>query len=155
MERLKPGDPAPDFELPAAEGRHRLSDHRGEWVVLYFYPRDFTGGCTREACDFRDALASRTIDATVLGVSPDDPATHRRFQEEYELPFPLLADEDHAVAEAYGAYGEKNAYGKKSMGVLRSTFIIDPEGIVRRAFYDVRSGGHAERVAEESAKLRA
>lgn len=155
MDRLREGDDAPSFELPSEEGPQSLDAHRGEWVVLYFYPRDFTSGCTQEACDFRDALANRNMNATVLGVSPDDVESHRRFKEEHQLPFTLLADEDHRVAEAYGAYGEKTVFGKKGTGIIRSTFLIDPEGKIRKTYYDVRSSGHASQVAEDLARLQA
>lgn len=154
MNPLAEGDPAPDFELDSEHGPQRLKDHRGAWVVLYFYPRNFTSGCTQEACDFRDALAERSMDATVLGVSPDDVDSHRKFKDEHRLPFTLLADEDHEVARAYGAYGEKNAFGKKSTGVIRSTFVIDPEGRVRKAYRGVSSAGHAAEVARELAALQ-
>lgn len=154
MPRLERGDEAPTFTLPSDSGDTNLRDLRGEWVVLYFYPRDFTGGCTEEACDFRDAIAERTLDATVLGVSPDDVARHRTFKEAHGLSFPLLADEDHAVAKAYGAYGEKTSSGKKTEGTIRSTFVIDPEGVVREAYYGVKSTGHVARVAEDLSALR-
>lgn len=154
MPTLQEGDRAPDFDLPADEGRVSLRDLRGAWVVMYFYPRDFTGGCTQEACDFRDALAADHIDATVLGVSPDDVDSHRAFREAHGLSFPLLADEDHVVAKAYGAYGEKVRDGQTRMGIIRSTFVIDPDGVVRKAFYGVEAGGHAADVAEALRTLR-
>lgn len=154
MDRLVAGNRAPDFDLPAEGGNRSLADHRGEWVVLYFYPRDFTSGCTQEACDFRDQVADRDMNATVLGVSPDDVESHRKFKEEHGLPFTLLADEDHEVAEAYGAYGAKDSSASGSKGILRSTFVIDPEGTIRKAYYDVKSSGHAARVAQELAELR-
>ncbi|MDZ7800103.1 MAG: peroxiredoxin [Trueperaceae bacterium] len=154
MPTLQEGDRAPDFELSADEGRISLRDLGGAWVVLYFYPRDFTGGCTQEACDFRDALAADHIDATVLGVSPDDVDSHRSFREAHGLSFPLLADEDHAVAKAYGVYGEKVRDGQTRMGIIRSTFVIDPDGVVRKAFYGVEAGGHAADVAEALRVLR-
>lgn len=154
MPTLQEGDRAPDFELPSDEGRVSSRDLRGGWVVLYFYPRDFTGGCTQEACDFRDALAADRIDATVLGVSPDDVDSHRAFREAHGLSFPLLADEDQVVAKAYGAYGEKVRDGQTRMGIIRSTFVIDPEGVVRKAYYGVDAGGHAADVAEALRALR-
>lgn len=154
MPRLDEGDTAPDFELPSANGPRRLRDLRGEWVVLYFYPRDFTSGCTREACDFRDAIANRDMDATILGVSTDDVDSHARFAAENDLPFDLLADEDARVAQAYGAFGEKQAFGRTTRGVVRSTFVLDPEGTVRKAYYGVRSSGHAAKVAEDLRRLQ-
>lgn len=150
-EKLSSGEPAPDFTLPTEDGSVSLSELRGEWVVLYFYPKDFTGGCTEEACDFRDAVAAGDLDATVLGVSPDDVDTHQRFRAEHGLNFPLLADTDNAVAKAYGAYGNKGAFGE---GVKRSTFIIDPEGVIAKAYYNVRATGHVAQVAQDLAELR-
>ena len=154
MNRLSEGDKAPDFTLQSEAGSQSLSDNRGEWVVLYFYPRNFTSGCTQEACDFRDALANKSMNATVLGVSPDDVESHQKFKEEHGLPFTLVADEDHSVAESYGAYGEKTSFGKKTTGVIRSTFIIDPEGAIRKAYYGVKASGHAAKVAEELKALQ-
>lgn len=152
MATLQKGDSAPDFDLPSTDGRQRLADHRGRWLVLYFYPRDHTPGCTTEACDFRDRLPG--LDADVVGVSPDPVDSHLDFQQAYGLPFPLASDEDHAVAEAYGAWGEKSRYGKTVTGILRSTFVIDPDGKVAEAMVNVRAKGHADRVAERLAELR-
>lgn len=148
----RPGDPAPDFSKPSTDGVQRLADYRGRWLVLYFYPKDETPGCTAEACDFRDALPA--LDAAVLGVSPDSLESHERFRDNHGLPFPLIADEDHALAEAYGAWGEKTNYGRTYEGVIRSTFLIDPEGRVAEAYVDVRATGHVERVAKRLAELR-
>jgi peroxiredoxin Q/BCP len=150
--RLSPGDKAPDFTLPSTRGEQSLAQHRGAWVVLYFYPKDNTPGCTQEACDFRDLLPG--MNATVLGVSPDDVASHDRFTADYDLPFPLIADTDHALAEAYGAWGEKNTYGKTYQGVIRSTFIIDPEGHIADAMYNVKATDHAQRVGERLQELQ-
>jgi peroxiredoxin Q/BCP len=138
---VEEGSPAPDFELESDSGETvRLSDLRGQPVVLYFYPKDDTPGCTKQACGFRDAYAEyRARGAVVLGVSRDDTGSHRKFKEKYALPFTLLADPDHAVAERYGAWGEKTSYGKTSMGIIRSTFVIDPEGKVARAMYGVNA----------------
>lgn len=138
------GAPAPDFSGPSTDGPRSLADYAGEWLVLYFYPADFTSGCTTEACDFRDAMPG--LDAKVLGVSPDPVDKHASFVEEHGLPFPLLADEDHAIAEAYGAYGTKTSYGKEVVGIIRSTFIIAPDGTVAEAMSNVRAKGHVERV---------
>jgi thioredoxin-dependent peroxiredoxin len=147
---IKEGQKAPAFSLPSSEGREiALKDLRGKKVVLYFYPKDDTPGCTREACAFRDAKArlART-GAVVLGVSPDSPASHGRFRDKHALNFTLLSDPDKAVAKKYGAFGEKVMYGKKVMGMIRSTFVIDEEGIVRRVFPRVRVDGHEEQVLE-------
>jgi peroxiredoxin Q/BCP len=145
---LKVGDPAPPFELEDTEGRlRRLTDFTGCWVVLYFYPRDNTPGCTAEACAFRDSrrrLARRG--ATVLGVSGDSVASHARFAARHDLSFPLLSDASHAVSRAYGVWKEKTLYGRKSMGIERSTFVIDPEGRLRNIYRKVRVDGHVEEI---------
>jgi thioredoxin-dependent peroxiredoxin len=142
------GEPAPEFELTSESGeRVRLSDLRGRPVVLYFYPRDDTPGCTTQACGFRDAYDRfRDRGAVVLGVSPDDEASHGRFKAKYSLPFTLLADPDREAAEAYGVWREKTMYGKKRMGIERSTFVIGPDGTVVRALRGVRPEGHADQV---------
>jgi peroxiredoxin Q/BCP len=129
---LEPGDKAPDFELQSdAEETVQLSKLRGQKVILYFYPKDNTSGCTTEACDFRDRLPDiRDRGAVVLGVSPDGIASHQKFKAEYDLPFALLSDPDHKVAEVYGAWGEKKNYGKTYQGMIRSTFLIDEDGII-------------------------
>ena len=147
---IEEGKPAPDFELTSDEGEKvRLSDLQGKPVVLYFYPRDDTPGCTAQACGIRDAwgdFAER--DAVVLGVSPDDAGSHASFKAKYELPFTLLADPDHAVSEEYGVWGERKNYGKTYMGINRSTFVIDADGNVTKALYGVKPDGHAERVLD-------
>jgi peroxiredoxin Q/BCP len=127
---LKIGDMAPDFEALTDSGeRVKLSDYRGRRVVLYFYPKDDTSGCTTQACGFRDNyLEIEERDAVVLGVSPDGQASHHKFKTKYDLPFALLVDEDHSIAEKYGVWGEKKMYGKTYMGILRSHFVIDKEG---------------------------
>lgn len=142
------GDRAPDFTLPTADGTEvTLADFRGRRVVLYFYPKDDTPGCTTEACQFRDALPRfEARDAVLLGVSPDPPDSHRAFKEKYDLNFPLLADEEHEVAEAYGVWKEKQMFGNTFWGVERSTFLVDAEGLVERAWRGVRPEGHAEEV---------
>jgi thioredoxin-dependent peroxiredoxin len=142
--KLEVGDPAPDFTLPAADGRTvRLSDLRGQHVVVYFYPRADTPGCTTEACDFRDNLASlQGAGYTVLGISPDKPAQLTKFAEGHSLTFPLLSDPEHGVLEQYGAWGEKTMYGKKVTGVIRSTIVVGPDGKVELARYNVRATGH-------------
>jgi thioredoxin-dependent peroxiredoxin len=145
---LKEGQKAPELDLPSSEGgRVRLADLKGKTAVVYFYPKDSTPGCTREACSFRDArglLKKRGV--AVLGVSPDSLAAHEKFKEKYALDFPLLSDPDKAVAKKYGAFGEKVLYGKKSMGIIRSTFVIDGAGIVRKVFPKVRVDGHVEEI---------
>ena len=138
---LELGTVAPDFELSDQDGvTHRLSDYRGRKVVLYFYPRDNTAGCTKQACGFAERYPQfAEKGAVVLGVSKDSVASHKRFQQKYSLPFTLLADPVHAVIEAYGAWQEKKNYGKVSMGTVRSTYLIDEEGIVRRAVTKVKA----------------
>lgn len=145
---MKEGDLAPDFELATYEGGTvKLSDLRGRRVVLYFYPKDDTSGCTKEACGFRDNLpALEERNALVLGVSPDGIASHEKFRDKYELNFPLLSDPDHVVAEAYGAWGKKKMYGREYEGVLRSTFVIDPQGRVEKVYAKVKPAEHAEQV---------
>ena len=140
------GSRAPDFTLPSDEGGTvTLSDLRGKKVVLYFYPKDDTPGCTTQACDLRDAMPTfEHLDAVVLGVSPDSVASHRKFRDKYGLNYTLLADEDHRVAEAYGVWKEKNMYGRKSMGIERSTFLIDENGTIAEAWRKVSPKGHAE-----------
>jgi peroxiredoxin Q/BCP len=127
---LKIGDPAPEFDLPTDKGTSvKLSDFRGKRVVLYFYPKDDTPGCTTQSCSFRDNYPTiEEQNAVVLGVSPDGVKSHQKFKSKYNLPFTLLADEDHAVAEAYGVWGEKSMYGKTYMGIIRSHFVIDEAG---------------------------
>ncbi len=148
---LNEGDPAPDFELSADDGDTvSLGDLRGRKVILYFYPKDDTPGCTTEACEFRDLVPELDDDeVVVLGVSPDPVESHRKFKEKHGLNFPLLADEDHAVSEAYGVWKEKSMFGNKFWGVERSTFLIDEEGRVEKAWRRVRPKGHAAAVARE------
>jgi thioredoxin-dependent peroxiredoxin len=145
---VEEGQPAPDFELASDAGeRVRLSDLRGRPVVLYFYPQDDTPGCTKQARSFRDAYADfEERGVTILGVSPDTEASHVDFKQKYRLPFTLLADPDHEVAELYGVWVEKNAYGKKSMGIKRSTFVIDAGGTVAKWMPGVKPEGHADTV---------
>jgi peroxiredoxin Q/BCP len=152
---VNPGDKAPDFALPATDGtKVRLKDLRGKNVVLYFYPKDDTPGCTTQACDLRDNLASIAgKGAAVLGVSPDPIASHVRFRDKFQINFPLLSDEDHKVAETYGVWKEKSMYGKKYWGIERSSFIIDEKGVVREAWRKVSPKGHAEKVREALSRL--
>lgn len=150
MVELSQGTPAPDFSLPASNNTTvKLSDFRGKKVVVYFYPKDNTPGCTTEACQFRDAHDDFAgLDAVVLGISADNLDSHDRFIEKYQLPFLLLADEDHTVTQQYGAWREKLRFGKKYFGIIRSTFVIDREGLVARSFYNVKVANHAEEVRE-------
>lgn len=148
---LSPGDKAPAFSLPSDSGETvRLADLKGKRVVLYFYPKDDTSGCTVEACEFRDTWSSvRAAGAVILGVSPDGAESHRKFRHKHSLPFPLLVDQDHAVAERYGAWGEKSMYGRKYQGILRTTVIIDGDGRIQRIFPRVKPKGHAAQVLAE------
>ena len=146
---------APDFTVQTDEGKSlKLSALRGKPVVIYFYPKDDTPGCTIEACELRDAFPRfKQADAVILGVSPDDVASHQRFKQKFTLPFTLLADTDHSIADRYGVWVEKNMYGKKSMGVQRATFIIDAKGNVAKVFPKVKAEGHAAEVETEVGKL--
>ena len=145
---ISPGTPAPDFTLTDETGApHRLADFRGQTVVLYFYPKDDTPGCTTEACNFRDDYSAyQQAGVTILGVSPDSSKSHARFKQKFQLPFSLLADEDHAVCEAYNVWGPKKFMGKEYMGVLRSTFVIDPEGKIKKVFENVKPADHSAEV---------
>jgi peroxiredoxin Q/BCP len=149
------GSPAPDFSLKTAEGKTvRLSELRGKTVVLYFYPKDDTPGCTAQACSFRDNMAVLTgHNVTVLGVSPDNEKSHKKFVEKFELPFPLLADVGHIVADEYGVWAEKSMYGKKYYGNERTTLVIDRDGIVRKVFEKVKVPGHVEEVLKAIEQL--
>jgi len=152
---IEPGQRAPAFTLTADDGsKVRLSDFKGRPVVLYFYPKDDTPGCTREACAFRDGRAKfQKVGAVVLGVSPDSVESHGRFRDKFGLNFPLLVDADHKVAETYGAWREKNMYGKKTMGIQRSTFVIDQTGKVAKVWKSVKVDGHDEQVLAALAEL--
>jgi thioredoxin-dependent peroxiredoxin len=149
--KLAPGDEAPDFELADADGKQvRLSSLRGQRVIVYFYPAAMTPGCTKEACDFRDSLGSlAAAGVTVLGLSPDEPARLAKFRDRDSLNFPLLSDPGLEVHKAYGAYGEKTLYGKTTVGVIRSTFVVGADGKVDRAYYNVKATGHVERLRKE------
>jgi peroxiredoxin Q/BCP len=140
MARLNAGEAAPEFRLPDQHGRMvNLADFRGQKLLVYFYPKADTPGCTRQACSIRDARQElRDLGLAVVGISPDQPATQQKFDAKYGLAFPLLADPDHRVAEAYGAWGEKNMYGKKSLGIIRSSFLIDAAGKIVQAWYGVK-----------------
>jgi thioredoxin-dependent peroxiredoxin len=149
--KLEPGDEAPGFELPDADGKPvRLADLRGQRVIVYFYPAAMTPGCTKEACDFRDSIGSlAAAGTTVLGISPDQPPALAKFRDRDGLNFPLLSDPDHAVHQAYGAYGEKKLYGKPMVGVIRSTFVVGADGKLERVYYNVKATGHVERVRKD------
>jgi thioredoxin-dependent peroxiredoxin len=155
MAMIEEGTKAPQFKLASSEGGEvSLKDLRGKTVVLYFYPKDDTPGCTREACAFRDSQATlKKKGVVVLGVSGDSLASHEKFKSKYKLNFPLLSDPDKAVAQKYGAWGEKVLYGKKSVGMIRSTFVIDADGVVRKVFPRVKVDGHAEKVLEAVSNL--
>lgn len=147
---LKEGSKAPAFKLASHHGgKVASSDLKGKWVVLYFYPRDKTPGCTTEAKDFRDAIANfEELGAIVLGVSKDTIVSHEKFAQKHELPFALLSDPEGSMLEKYGAWGEKKLYGKTSMGIIRTTVLIDPEGRVKQVFSKVRVAGHVQKVLE-------
>jgi thioredoxin-dependent peroxiredoxin len=149
--RLEPGDAAPEFTLPDADGKPvSLSDQRGRRVVLYVYPAAGTPGCTKQACDFRDNLSSlAAAGVTVIGLSPDKPAKLAKFRDDEGLTFPLLSDPDKEVLTRYGAYGEKQLYGKTVVGVIRSTFVIDADGTVERAMYNVKATGHVAKLRRD------
>ncbi|MBL8825821.1 MAG: thioredoxin-dependent thiol peroxidase [Planctomycetaceae bacterium] len=154
---LEVGQKAPDFTLLADDGsKVKLKDLQGNFVLLYFYPRDDTPGCTKEACAFRDRSKELAkLGVKVLGVSTDDVASHVKFRDKFELNFPLLADVEHKVAEKYGAWREKNMYGKKSMGVQRSTYLIGPDGVIARVWPKVQVDGHDADTIEAVKALKA
>jgi thioredoxin-dependent peroxiredoxin len=149
--KLEPGATAPDWKLPTADGRTlSLADLRGKKIIFYAYPAALTPGCTTQACDFRDTLASLTSAGyAVVGISPDPPAKLAKFVERDALTFPLVSDEDKSVLNAYGAYGEKKNYGKTFMGVIRSTFVIDEKGVIEHAFYNVKATGHVAKLRRD------
>jgi len=153
---LNIGDTAPDIELPAwPEGPLRLADFRGRWLVLFFYPKDNTPGCTREACEFRDASSDFTaLDAAILGISRDSTASHRKFTEKHALPFPLLSDPDETACTAFDVIRMKNMYGRQVRGVERSTFIIDPDGHIAHAWRKVKVAGHVDDVLATLKRLQ-
>jgi peroxiredoxin Q/BCP len=149
--RLTAGDTAPDFTLPDADGKPvSLADYRGRRVVVYFYPAAGTPGCTKQACDFRDSLAELNgAGLDVLGISPDKPAKRAKFRDKEGLTFPLLSDADKDVLNAWGTFGEKQMYGKTVTGVIRSTFVVDPEGKIEVAQYNVRATGHVAKLRKD------
>lgn len=149
--QLQPGDKAPDFSLKDSNGKLvRLADQRGRKTIVYFYPKAATPGCTTQACDFRDNLASLSSHGySVLGISPDPISALASFSDDEQLSFPILSDEDHSVAEAYGAWGEKKNYGKTYVGIIRSTFVIDEEGKIELAQYNVKATGHVAKLRRD------
>lgn len=148
---LSAGNQAPEFELMDNEGKlHKLSDYQGQTIVVYFYPKDDTPGCTKEACSFRDAYADfREAGIEVIGISPDNEKSHSKFIQKYELPFVLLSDPDHQVCEAFGVWGLKKYMGREYEGVYRTTFVIGPDGVVKRVFENVKPADHSHEVLAE------
>jgi len=157
MTTLQAGDPAPELALPDEHGTvHRLADRLGHWTIVYFYPEDDTPGCTTEACQFRDLHGDIDgLDAEVWGISPDGAASHARFRDKFGLPFTLLSDGDHAVAEAYAAWQLKTSYGRSYLGIVRSTFLVDPEGRIAHAWPRVKADGHPQAVLDALRAARA
>ena len=153
---IKPGIPAPEFSLPDENGTiHSLKDYRDQVVVLYFYPKDDTPGCTAEACNFRDNYSAyKDADVVILGISPDTVKSHARFKDKYSLPFPLLADEGHTVCDLYGVWGPKKMMGREYEGVLRTTFLIDRNGKIAKVFENVKPAEHSAEVLAAVQKLR-
>ena len=151
-----PGTTAPDFTLPDQDGApHTLSGARGSWVLLYFYPKDDTPGCTQQACAIRDAAPDfSALSATVFGISPDSVASHRKFADKYGLPFTILADESKEVARAYGVWGPKKFMGREYEGVLRTSFLVDPQGVIARVYENVKPAEHAALVLADLKALR-
>ena len=147
---LTEGNKAPEFELKDSQGKtHTLADFAGQTVVIYFYPKDDTPGCTKEACSFRDSYKDfRDAGIEIIGISPDTEKSHQKFQQKYELPFILLSDPDHAVCEKYGVWGLKKNYGREYEGVFRTTFIIDPQGVIKRVFKNVKPSDHSQEVLQ-------
>jgi len=155
MAMLKEGDRAPDFCLEGIDEEGKevkvcLKDLLGQNLIIYFYPKDNTPGCIQEACDFRDNLQTLISKGyRVLGISPDPISSHKKFKEKYQLNFPLLSDPDYTVAKLYGAYGTKKMYGKETTGIIRSTFVINPDGTIKKAYYNVKAKGHVEKLLQE------
>lgn len=156
MTQLISGDKAPDFTAKDQNGKAvSLKDFLGKKVVLYFYPKDFTPGCTTEACNLRDNYEDlKDAGMEVIGVSPDDEESHKKFEEKHELPFTLLADPDKTIIEKYGVWGEKNMYGKKSMGLFRTTFLIDEKGVIYKVFKKPKTAIHSEEILKASADIK-
>lgn len=152
---LTVGQKAPDFSAPDQYGNMRsLSEFNKGWLLLYFYPKDDTPGCTAEACELRDSLhALKTLDAAVIGVSADDETSHKKFSDKYALSFPILADTDKKIINAYGVWGEKSMYGKTYWGIFRTSFLIDPTGVIRKVYEKVKPEGHAEEIVKDMKEL--
>lgn len=148
INRLESGETAPDFTAPTQDGSTlSLSDYRGQWVALYFYPKDDTPGCTKQACNLRDGIGTLEDEGVaVVGVSEDDVDSHEAFAEKYDLPFPIVADPDHDVLDAYGVYGERSMYGNTFMGTARTTYLIDPDGVIRHVFKRPKTGDHTAEI---------
>lgn len=152
---IKVGQKAPDFTLPDQNGdKHKLSDYQGQWVLLYFYPKDDTSGCTAEACALRDNFPKFKKGAAILGVSIDSVASHKKFEAKYKLPFTLLADEEKKVVNKYGVWAEKSMYGRKYMGTLRNSYLIDPQGKIAKIYEKVKPAEHAEQVLADLKELK-
>lgn len=156
MTQLNTGDKAPDFKGKDQNGKTvSLKDFRGKKVVLYFYPKNFTPGCTTEACNLRDNYSDlKDAGMEVIGVSPDEVESHKKFEEKYKLPFTLIADSDKTIIDQYGVWGEKNMYGKKSMGLFRTTFLIDEKGVIYKIFKKPKTAVHSEEILKASADLK-
>lgn len=154
--RLKEGSVAPDFKTQDQEGKfHTLSDYKGQWVLIYFYPKDDTPGCTKEACAIRDMMPDfHKLQLQVFGVSKDDVKSHKKFAEKYDLPFTLLADSDKKIITKYGVWAEKSLYGRKYMGTLRTSFLINPKGKIEKVYENVKPEIHASEMLEDLKKLR-
>ena len=153
---LNAGDVAPEFDLEDDhDARVKLADLRGKWVVLYWYPKDDTPGCTTEACEIRDSWSLISAEAVLFGVSPDGVKSHQKFRDKFSLPFPLLADADHAVSDSYGVWGPKKFMGREYMGVDRTTFVIGPDGKIARVFEKVKPAGHALDILQALSELKA
>ncbi|MAG59809.1 thioredoxin-dependent thiol peroxidase [Candidatus Woesebacteria bacterium] len=153
---LKVGQTSPSFALPDQdEKKHRLSDYRGQWVLIYFYPKDDTPGCTKEACGIRDNFSEfGKLDVKVVGISADSPARHKKFAEKYDLPFTLLADEEKKVLGKYGVWARKKMMGREYMGILRTSFLVDPKGKIAKIYENVKPEGHAEEILKDLAQLK-
>ena len=156
MMKLKEGKIAPDFELADQDGKfHKLSDYRGQWTLIYFYPKDDTPGCTKEACAIRDMMPDfKKLKLQVFGISVDSVKSHKKFEEKYDLPFTLLADENKKVVEQYGVWGQKKFMGREYMGTLRTSFLINPDGEIAKIYDGVKPEVHAEEVLEDLKKLK-
>ena len=157
IDRLEPGQEAPDFDAPTQTGDSlRLSDYRGQWVALYFYPKDDTPGCTKQACNLRDGETElQSAGIAVIGVSEDDVDAHEASAAKYALPCPLVADPEHAVLDAYGVYGEQQMYGNTLMGTARTTYLIDPDGVIRHVFKRPKTGAHTTEILKKFEALAA